>query len=237
MSASDAPSGADSSGESNTDRDSRGADGERPSARRPMSLEEIRGVYADQADMMARMAWADRLLAGRYRRRVFERAEGRVLDVACGTGTNVPHLPGSVEYVGVDLSPEMLANAEDRFDDLERGDNLLEMDAQNLAFPDDAFDTVVSSLSTCTFPDPVAALNEMNRVCKPDGRVLLLEHGRSDLGPIARFQDWRADAHYEKHGCRWNQDPLESLERSDLEVSYVSTWLAGILTGIRARPA
>ncbi|USZ66991.1 class I SAM-dependent methyltransferase [Halorussus salilacus] len=203
---------------------------------RSMSLDEIRGVYADQADWVARMAPLDRLFMGRYRRRLFGRAEGRVLDVACGTGTNVPHLPDSVAYVGVDISPEMLAKAAERFDDLELGEDLLEMDAQELDFPDDSFDTVISALSTCTFPDPVAALREMSRVCRPDGRILLLEHGRSDVGAVARFQDWRADAHFEKHGCRWNQEPLAVVSRADLPIREATSRFLGILTAVEARP-
>jgi len=118
----------------------------------------------------------------------------------------------TVSYAGVDLSPEMFAAAEERFDRLERGESLREMDAQDLDFPDDRFDTVVSSLSTCMFPEPDVALREMGRVCKPDGQVFLLEHGRSDFGPLARFQDRRADARYEKMAVggarsRWNWSP------------------------------
>lgn len=199
-------------------------------------LEAIRETYAEDADKLARMSWLNRLLTGRYRRALFGRADGRVLDVACGMGTNVRYLPDTVEYVGIDVSPEMIEKAQERFDELERGETVLEMDAQSLDFADDSFDTVVSSLSTCTFPDPVVALDEMNRVCKPDGQVLLLEHGRSSVGPIARFQDWRADAHYEKHRCRWNQDPLAPVSASDLSLRSASTGMVGILTAIRADP-
>src|SRR5699024_9946383 len=136
-------------------------------------------------------------------------ADGRVLDVACGTGANFPYLPDTVALVGVDISPEMLAKARDRLGRLKIEGTLEQMDAQALEFDDDSFDTVISSLSTCTFPDPVIAIEEMVRVCKPAGRILLLEHGRSDFRPLARFQDWRADTHYATAGCRWNQEPLE----------------------------
>jgi ubiquinone/menaquinone biosynthesis C-methylase UbiE len=204
--------------------------------RHRQSLADIRETYAEKADMMARMDRLDRLLTGRYRRSAFRTAEGRVLDVACGTATNYRCLPDGTEYVGIDLSPEMLAAADDRYPELERGETLLEMDAQSLAFPDDSFETVVSSLSTCTFPDPLAALAEMNRVCKPDGQVLLLEHGRSDVGAISAFQNWRADAHFEKHNCRWNQEPLAIVAESPLDVREYATWVFGILTGIRAEP-
>ncbi|WP_134671871.1 class I SAM-dependent methyltransferase [Halorussus marinus] len=204
--------------------------------RHRQSLADIRETYAENAATMARLGWLDRLITGRYRRSAFRTAEGRVLDVACGTATNYRALPDGTEYVGIDLSPEMLDAAADRHPELERGETLFEMDAQSLAFPDDSFETVVSSLSTCTFPDPLAALAEMSRVCAPDGQVLLLEHGRSDVGAIARFQDWRADAHFEKHNCRWNQEPLDLVSGSELAVREYATWAFGILTGIRAEP-
>lgn len=204
---------------------------------RSSTLEHVRSVYADQAATFDRFAVLNRLLSGRYRRRAFADAEGRVLDVACGLATNRRFLPDTVTaYVGIDASPDMLEHAARRNDGLTVGEELLEMDAQALAFPDDSFDTVVSSLSTCTFPDPEAALAEMARVCEPGGQVLLLEHGRSSVTPVARFQDWRADAHFEKHACRWTQEPLAVLEGAPLTVEQHWTALLGILTGIEARP-
>ena len=75
----------------------------------------------------------------------------------------------------------------------------------------------------------------MGRVCTSEGRILLLEHGRSSVGPIARFQDWRADAQFENHSCRWNQNPLETVSQSPLSVVESSTAFLGIITAIEAR--
>jgi ubiquinone/menaquinone biosynthesis C-methylase UbiE len=200
------------------------------------SIADVRETYRERAATIDRMSWLDRLLTGRYRQSLFGDASGRVLDVACGIGTNARYLPEDSEYVGIDISPEMLAKAAQRLDDRPRETTLHEIDAQDLAFPDDSFETVISSLSTCTFPDPVEALSEMGRVCTSDGRILLLEHGRSSVGPIARFQDWRADAHFEKHSRRWNQNPLEPVSQSPLSVVASSTAFLGIITAIEARP-
>lgn len=204
--------------------------------RTPKSPDDLREIYADLAPCMARMGWLDRLITGRHRRRLFGTAGGRVLDVACGTGTNLRYLPEEIDYVGVDLSPDMIAHARERSAERVPAEAFREMDAADLAFADDTFDTVISSLSTCTFPDPRGVLREMARVCRPDGRILLLEHGRSDVGFIARFQDWRADAHYEKHGCRWNQDPLEVASGAGLRVREHREAMLGILTMIEAVP-
>jgi ubiquinone/menaquinone biosynthesis C-methylase UbiE len=200
------------------------------------TIADVRETYRDQAAMMGRVEWLNRLLTQRYRQPHFQQASGRVLDVACGTATNAQYVPNSTEYVGIDVSLDMLEQAERHGEGLTLGENLHEMDAQDLDFEDESFDTVISSLSTCTFPDPVAALSEMARVCAPDGRILLLEHGRSNVGPIARFQDWRADAHFEKHSCRWNQEPLDVVAESPLTVVESSSALLGLITAIEARP-
>jgi ubiquinone/menaquinone biosynthesis C-methylase UbiE len=204
--------------------------------RRSKSADEIADAYADVADKLARWRRLDRLFAGRYRRRQFEHANGRVLDVACGTGRNFRYLPSSSEVVGIDISAEMLAHARSELDRRELDGAVHQMDAQVLDFPDDSFDTVISSFSTCTFPDPIAALHEMERVCTPDGEILLLEHRRSDVVPLAWLQDWRSESHYEKNGCWLNHEPLETVEQAGLPVDNASTAFFGLVTTIDATP-
>jgi ubiquinone/menaquinone biosynthesis C-methylase UbiE len=89
-------------------------------------------------------------------------------------------------------------------------------DAQDMPFPDRSFDTVVSAMSTCTFPDYVAAFGEMRRVTKPGGRILLLEHGRSAAGWIARRQDRHIDRVYARSACRNNRDVGAELAEAGL---------------------
>ena len=214
-----------------------GSDGRAPGPKRPKSADDIADLYDDMAAQYARWRFADRLVAGPFRKGLFGDAEGRVLDVACGSGVNFRYLPEGTQLVGVDVSSEMVAAAQAELRRLRRGGTVYEMDAQDLQFPDDSFDTVVSALSTCTFPDPIAALDEMARVCKPGGRVLLFEHGRSDNELVGRLQDWRADAHYENHACRWTQEPLENVAASALDVVDSEVRFLGMVTSIEARPA
>lgn len=201
-----------------------------------MSVSEIKDSYAEFADRMRWFEWLDRLVLGSHRRDRFGDVEGKVLDVACGTGTNFQYVPEAAELVGIDISPDMLANADAKLEELGRDGTLREMDAQNLDFADDSFDAVISALSTCTFPDPVAALKEMDRVCKPDGTIRLVEHGQSDGGPFARFQEWRADAHYKQMGCRWTQEPREIVDVANLTVEETSTGLFGTITTFKLTP-
>ncbi|WP_336338726.1 class I SAM-dependent methyltransferase [Haloarcula brevis] len=211
-------------------------DQQRSARRRSKSADEIADAYADVADKLARWRQLDRLFAGRYRRRQFEYANGRVLDVACGTGRNFRYLPPSSEVVGIDISDEMLGHARNEIDRLELSGTVHQMDAQALDFPDDSFDTVISSFSTCTFPDPIAALHEMERVCTPDGEILLLEHRHSDAAPLTWLQAWRAESHYKKNGCRLNHEPLETVKQAGLSVENVSTAFFGLVTTIDVTP-
>ncbi|WP_254536054.1 class I SAM-dependent methyltransferase [Halomarina litorea] len=197
---------------------------------------ELQTIYDDAAATFERFDRLGHLLVGRYRRRLFGRASGRVLDVACGTGANFRYLPADCEVVGVDLSPAMLAAADREAARRGRDVTLQRADATSLPFSDDSFDFVVSSLSTCTFPDPVAVLREMARVCAPDGYVLLLEHGRSSVGPIAALQDRFADHHFESMGCRWNQEPVDVVRAAGLDVRAHERDLLGVLTSMVVAP-
>jgi ubiquinone/menaquinone biosynthesis C-methylase UbiE len=200
---------------------------------RPKSAGEIRSTYAELAGWFDRVDRLERLVTGPARDRLFGDARGRVLDVACGTGTNHRYLPAASAYVGVDLSRAMLDRARDRVPD---GASLLEMDAEGLGFDDNSFDAVISSLSTCTFPNPGRSLREMARVCRPDGRIRLLEHGRSTASPVARLQAWYAPRHYAHVGCRLDQEPAAVVRRAGLEIESIRRGYLGILTAMVVRP-
>ncbi len=102
----------------------------------------------------------------------------QALEVGVGTGKNLPYYPREVEITAIDFSPGMLKRARKKAstDDLRVA--LIEMDVQQLDFPDNYFDTVFATFVFCSVPDPVAGLKELKRVCKPEGKLLLLEHMR-----------------------------------------------------------
>jgi ubiquinone/menaquinone biosynthesis C-methylase UbiE len=112
------------------------------------------------------------------------RAHGRVLEVAVGTGRDLPFYPADVHLTGIDLSPAMLDIARQRAADLGLDVDLRIGNAEELPFDDAAFDTAVCALSLCTIPDPAAAIGEMKRVLVPGGRLLLLDHIGSTWPPI-----------------------------------------------------
>jgi len=186
-----------------------------------MTSTELQSAYDEIAEGYEKRVWFDQHILGvaRQRRRLMSRAHGKILDVACGTGLNFPFFPAASEITAIDLSERMLDVACQKASSLNLKLQSRVMDAEKLEFDAGSFDTVASSLSTCTFPDPVQALREMKRVCRTGGLILLLEHGHSSLPWLANLQDRNVLSHYQQNaGCRWNQDPLELVKAAGLNI-------------------
>lgn len=135
------------------------------------------------------IAMFDRVWFAGGREWICERALGRVLEVAVGTGRTFEHYPVDVSLTGIDLSPAMLEIAGGRAAELGRDVDLLEGDAARLPVTDASYDTVVCCLALCSIPDPQAAIGEMWRVLVPGGRLLLLDHVVS-TAPALRAMQW-----------------------------------------------
>ena len=127
----------------------------------------------------------------------------RVLEVGVGTGISMPAYPRDCQVTGIDLAPDMLARARRKAAaNGWRHIELLEMDAMNLDFPDSAFDYVVSFHVITVVPDPVRMMQEIHRVCKPAGKVLIINHFQTTLpvvgaivgglDPLTRRLGWSA---------------------------------------------
>lgn len=178
----------------------------------------------------------ERLLIAPLRKRLFARARGRILDVACGDGANFAYFPPDAPITAGELSPFQLSTARSRAIAAGRQVEIRPLDAEHLPFPNGTFDTVVSSLAICSYTDPIRALRELARVAKSDGVILLLEHGRSTLRPLAAWQDWRERRRGDHAGCHGNREPLQLAEAAGLEVADATRSLLGILHMIEARP-
>ena len=199
---------------------------------------ELQRIYDGFAPVYRRETILVDYLLGlrKHRRALMQNASGKILDVACGTGENFPFFSPEDDITAVDLSPGMLSIAQDRADRLGLKIDFQVMDAEALKFPDSYFDVVISAMSTCTFPDPIRALQEMKRVVKDDGRILLLEHGRSRWDFIGRYQDKSAKNHFPMAGCRWNQEPIELIEKVGLEIISQEDKTFGVFHAIIAKP-
>ncbi len=139
--------------------------------------------YSHAAERYDRFEYPmERILFGRLRVEALSYARGETLEVGVGTGKNLPYYPSGITLSAIDFSPGMLQRIQ------QKGDlhqtvpcRLSLMDAQNLGFGDNMFDTIVSTFVFCTVPDPLAGLREVYRVLKPDGRAIFLEHMRSEF--------------------------------------------------------
>jgi ubiquinone/menaquinone biosynthesis C-methylase UbiE len=157
------------------------------------------------------------------RRELLTRASGATLEIGAGTGLNLAHYPPAVsELVVTEPSEHMARRLRDHLARASRPAEVVEAPAERLPFPDDRFDTVVCTLVLCTVPDPPAALAEVARVLRSEGRLLFLEHVRSDDPGIARWQDrlsrpWR----FMGDGCTCNRDTVATLRASALTVDDV----------------
>ncbi|MEX0756005.1 MAG: class I SAM-dependent methyltransferase [Actinomycetota bacterium] len=159
--------------------------GERASAnerrRRQYAREAPR--YDKETDLVER--W---LFGSEHRRWACSRVTGDTLEVAIGTGLNLPNYPPNVRVTGLDLTPEMLTLARQRAADLRRPVALCEGDAQALPFGDGTFDSIVSTYAMCSVPDERRTIEEMKRVLKPGGRLILVDHVRSTVSWIYWIQ-------------------------------------------------
>jgi phosphatidylethanolamine/phosphatidyl-N-methylethanolamine N-methyltransferase len=121
-----------------------------------------------------------------------ERPGGRVLDVGVGTGLELPMFDPRTRLIGVDLSEPMLRRAQRRVNakTLRNVEGLIVMDAMRLAFPDAHFDAVVAPYVLTVVPEPQATLDELVRVVKPGGEIVLVNHVGASGGPMAAIETW-----------------------------------------------
>jgi len=181
--------------------------------------------------MDAPMEW----LGGRRRRgRVLRRAEGDVLEVGVGTGRNLAHYPAGVHLTGIDLSAQMLARAERRLTHLHLEARLEHADAEEMPFADDTFDTVTATCVFCSVADPVRGLTEVGRVCKPDGKVLLLEHVRPRNRVLGRLADLLTPLTRRMFGPEINRRTEDNVAQAGLEIIDIRR--DGVWREIVARP-
>jgi phosphatidylethanolamine/phosphatidyl-N-methylethanolamine N-methyltransferase len=141
----------------------------------------------------------------------------RILEVGVGTGINTSMYPRNCHVTGVDLSSSMLEKARERVarEGL-RNVRLIEMDAQNLTFADDSFDIVYAPYLVSVVPDPVQVAREMRRVCKPGGKIIILNHFRSANPILSRLE--RAISPFTVHiGFKSDLDLPAFLEQAELK--------------------
>ncbi len=181
------------------------------------------------------MDLVEKLLFGGGRRWVCSQASGDVLELAAGTGRNLPYYPSDVRLTGIDLSREMLAIARRRAAELGRDVDFRYGDAQALEFSNQRFDTVVATLALCSIPDERRALSEAMRVLRPGGLLLLLEHVKSDRWPVRVIQQLLNPLSVRYAADHLLREPCSAVWDAGFEIEHDERAKWGIVERLRAR--
>ncbi|MFL5928865.1 MAG: class I SAM-dependent methyltransferase [Gaiellaceae bacterium] len=180
------------------------------------------------------IGFVERGLLGEGRPWVCGQARGDVLELAVGTGRNLPYYPPGITITGVELSRKMLALAQARAASLGLQPDLRLGDAQALDRPDRRFDTVVCTLGLCTIPDAGRAVAEAHRVLKPGGQLLLLEHVRSPLRAVLAIQRALEPLTVRLAGDHLTREPLDHLRAVGFTLQHVERSRLGLVERVHA---
>ncbi|WP_340818669.1 methyltransferase domain-containing protein [Methanolobus sp. WCC4] len=176
------------------------------------------------------------MMFSNWREEVLSGLSGRVLEVGIGTGKNIPHYPDNCEVVGIDISDKMLSHAKEKASS-RNNISLFQMDAENLGFKDDSFDYVITTFVLCSIPQPIPALKEMKRVCKPDGMVINLEHMKSENRAIALAEDVLNPLTVAITDVNINRETVENVKKAGLNIIDVRNMaLKDVFRLIRSKP-
>jgi ubiquinone/menaquinone biosynthesis C-methylase UbiE len=182
------------------------------------------------------MVFMERIRLRKYRRLLWSRVESsRVLEIGVGTGKNFPYYPTDAGIDAIDFSEKMLEHAKDRAKRQKVKVHLQQMDVQNLDFADNTFNTVAATLVFCSIPDPVRGIREVERVCKPGGKVILLENNFSSIPVLASLVKLANPLVKRITGADFNRRPMDNVAKSDLIVEKVTDLGRGLWKLIEAR--
>jgi ubiquinone/menaquinone biosynthesis C-methylase UbiE len=160
----------------------------------------------------------------RFRKLLWQAVKtGRLLEIGVGTGKNMQHHPEGARVVAIDLSPRMIRKAAAKARRLGREVDLVIADAQRLPFRDGVFDGAAATFVFCSVPNPVAGLEEVNRVVRPGGRVDLLEHVRSGFGIVGWVMDRLNPVVVRMMGANINRDTVGNVSRAGIGIDEVES--------------
>jgi ubiquinone/menaquinone biosynthesis C-methylase UbiE len=158
---------------------------------------------------------------GKIRADLIAKSYGLVLEIGSGTGLNFAYYRNVEKVIAIEPEDAMREQSMSRAKDAAIEIEVLSSRAECLPFPDNTFDSVVCTLVFCTISDPVKALQEIRRVCKPNGNVLFLEHVRSKQLIIGAVQDWLTPVWKQLcDGCHLNRNSAEIIKQAGFKLIY-----------------
>lgn len=155
---------------------------------------------------------------GEYKRKLFTKCLGKVMLVAAGTGLDFQYFPDGLEITAIDFSPKMLEKAKEKLGVYNGKLEVVEADVMSLDFPDGSFDTVATSCTFCSVPDPVKGLKEIHRVLRPDGKLLMFEHVRAGAMLLGAMMDITAPL-FKKFGPEINRKTGENVRKAGFKIT------------------
>ncbi len=178
----------------------------------------------------------DHLVKEDWRKELLKGVNGRILEVGVGIGTNFKYYPKEAEVVGIDFSSKMLDRAREKVDEAACEIELYEMDVENLEFNDDSFDYIVSTCVFCSVPHPVKGLKELRRVVKPEGKIVMLEHMRSENEFIGKVLDFFNPVSVNLIGVNVNRKTISNIYQANLEVEKQEYLMTSVMRRLILSP-
>lgn len=182
-----------------------------------------------------------KIFAAKYRQQLLKTVSGKTLEVAVGTGANFKYYPCFIELTAVDFSKVLIDIAQKNAISNNLNVHFIESDVETLNFPENSFDSIVSTLSLCSYSNPIKILNNFDKWCKPNGTILLLEHGLSSNKLFANFINLLLNIFnhlsIKYMGDNINTDILKITKESDLIIENIKTFLFDTHYLIWAKPS
>jgi len=185
-------------------------------------------LYENKKEGPAQNSWRQQLLS---------HAKGEVLELAVGAGANFPFYPSGVKITATDFSEAMLEKAKRAAKQHRIDGHFICSDIEEMNFPDHSFDTIVSTLSFCSYDNPLMVLNKINRWCKPDGKLLFMEHGISSNLAVSAVQKTLNPLLYRFYGCHHTRNIIELVRESGITIDKTESYWFNMVHLIWAKPS
>jgi ubiquinone/menaquinone biosynthesis C-methylase UbiE len=165
----------------------------------------IYDIFESPMEMMALKKWRVDLMKD---------IKGKVLEIGVGTGKNIPYYPDDMDITAIDFCEKMLNKAKLKAEALNKKVKFYNMDAELMEFHDNTFDTVFTTCVFCSVPDPVQGLKEIKRVCKPGGKIIMIEHVRSEKKVLGLIMDLFNPLVVNSYGANINRRTVNNIEKA-----------------------
>jgi ubiquinone/menaquinone biosynthesis C-methylase UbiE len=184
---------------------------------------KIYDIFESPMEMMALKKWRVDLMKG---------LDGKILEVGVGTGKNIPYYPEGMNITAIDFSEKMLNKARMKAEALNKKVKFYYMDAELMAFQDNTFDIVFTTCVFCSVPDPVQGLKEIKRVCKPGGKIIMIEHVRSENKVLGLIMDLFNPLVVNSYGANINRRTINNIEKAGFSRINVTNLFSDIVKKI-----